>query len=245
MHAYVLLLVPILLTFSEVAFAQKSLAEIERRFADPQYINVFEGDVVARDLPDGRSRELLNDFKYTDVFGDQWIAKKGLIWDGASIPKVVWSTGLSPFVGQYRDAAVIHDQYCDSKKKSDKDTHLVFYEIMRAKGTPPVQARLMYFAVDLFGPRWELTTESRVIERRIPIWERVLKRNNPPLQFREITTKETNCAANYNEELQEILRRSLSGEIDEETSIQMMRSLAKQTAPECKEHVSVSRQIVH
>jgi hypothetical protein len=49
---------------------------------------------------------------------------------------------------------VIHDFYCDSKKRSWQDTHKVFYYAMRAANVDEKTAKIMYGAVYLFGPRW-------------------------------------------------------------------------------------------
>jgi hypothetical protein len=54
-------------------------------------------------------------------------------------------------------AAIIHDHFCDDKHqiKPWRVTHRMFYLAMRAGGTEEDQARLMYYAVYAFGPRWD------------------------------------------------------------------------------------------
>lgn len=118
----------------------------------------FSGDVVVRWLedPDGPDREmkLEEDFSYCDPAGLNWYAPLGTKIDGASIPRVVWTSMGSPFVGDYRWASVIHDHYCDSKERSWEETHLVFYHAMIRKGVSKTRAKLFYAAVYAGGPRW-------------------------------------------------------------------------------------------
>jgi len=73
--------------------------------------------------------------------------------DGASVPEALWAL-YPPFTGNYRQAAVIHDYYCDNKQRTWQDTHKVFYYAMRAANVDEKTAKIMYGAVYLFGPRW-------------------------------------------------------------------------------------------
>ena len=98
--------------------------------------------------------ELLNDFKYRDSKNDIWKAPKGYVSDGASIPQVFWSVVGGPLDGDYRDAAVIHDYFCDTKQQTWQATHRVFYDAMRARGVGETKAKTLYYAVYRFGPRW-------------------------------------------------------------------------------------------
>ena len=97
---------------------------------------------------------LLDDLKFVDPAQDLWIAPKGSIVDGASIPQPFWSIIGGPFEGLYRDASVIHDVACDERKKHWWAVHEVFYFGMRARGVNAIQAKVMYAAVYHFGPRW-------------------------------------------------------------------------------------------
>ncbi|WP_426994083.1 DUF1353 domain-containing protein [Methylomonas sp. CM2] len=101
-----------------------------------------------------RRMKLLEDFVYVDPSGKQWIAPKGYETDGASIPKVFWSIVGGPFDGQYREAAVIHDQYCDIKTEPWKDVHRIFYYANRASGISETKAKILYAAVRVGGPKW-------------------------------------------------------------------------------------------
>jgi hypothetical protein len=114
----------------------------------------FEGELLVRMLDDGRVCELLADYDYHRPDGSHWLAPVGAKVDGASIPPVFWSLIGGPFEGKYRNASVIHDYYCDSKTRPWRDTHRTFYEAMRCKGVGTAKAKVMYYAVYRFGPRW-------------------------------------------------------------------------------------------
>ncbi|MET4045450.1 hypothetical protein ABIC03_007182 [Bradyrhizobium sp. RT6a] len=120
----------------------------------------FKGDFIFRWLIDGRKMELTSALVYTDPKGTTWEVPSGAITDGASVPRVFW-TYADPFVGEHRNAAVIHDHYCETKSRSWTATHLMFYQAMRAAGVPEVRAKVLYSAVYYFGPRWGIGTASK------------------------------------------------------------------------------------
>jgi hypothetical protein len=86
----------------------------------------------------------------------KWIAPKGSIIDGASIPKPFWSVVGGPLDGAYRNASVLHDIACKDKKRPWEDVHLMFYQAMRCSDVPVAKAKMMYWAVYHFGPRWRM-----------------------------------------------------------------------------------------
>jgi hypothetical protein len=121
-------------------------------------IDHFVGELVLRDLdPEGLRFTLDQPFGYVDASGTMWQAEKGLVTDGASIPWPLWSIIGGPFEGEYRRAAVIHDFYCDRKYRAWEKVHRVFYDAMITGGVGTVKAKLMYYAVWRFGPRWSVT----------------------------------------------------------------------------------------
>ena len=101
---------------------------------------------------------------FVDPDDKAWTAPQGLVTDGASIPRALWSVVGSPWTGLYRDAAVIHDAYCDSHSEPWQAVHKVFYLAMLANGVGPVQAKVMYAAVYRFGPRWDFTYTAKKCE---------------------------------------------------------------------------------
>lgn len=120
-----------------------------------QGLGAFDGEVVAKWLDDGRKMMLVEPFAYVDPSGVRWIAPKGSIIDGASIPRFAWSIIGGPFEGPYRNASVIHDVACDLKARPWQDVHKAFYMAMLAGKVDVIKAKTMYAAVYQFGPRWE------------------------------------------------------------------------------------------
>ena len=120
--------------------------------ADPLYGH-YIGRFVAEFDSDGRKVKLIEPYSFVDPDGKKWDVPAGYLTDGASVPSVLWAI-YPPFTGAYRSAAVIHDFYCDNKETTWQDTHKVFYNAMRAADVDENDAKIMYGAVYLFGPRW-------------------------------------------------------------------------------------------
>ena len=118
----------------------------------------FKGDVIALWLPDGRNMKLTQRFAYIDPRGKEWVAPKGSVVNGASIPGSLWSVVGGPFEGQYRHASVIHDVGCEEMTSKWEDVHLMFYEACRCGGVSEARGKMMYYAVYNFGPRWQPRT---------------------------------------------------------------------------------------
>ena len=113
----------------------------------------FVGKFVAAFGEDGRKVTLIEPYAFVDPVGKEWNVPDGYKTDGASVPAVLWAL-YPPFTGKYRSAAVIHDYYCDTKKRTWQATHEVFYYAMRAAHVDEKTAKVMYAAVYLLGPRW-------------------------------------------------------------------------------------------
>nr|WP_175657866.1 DUF1353 domain-containing protein [Burkholderia vietnamiensis] len=105
-------------------------------------------------LEDGRHMRLKRPFGYVQESGREWPVPAETVVDGASIPRVFWSLIGGPFEGRYRDASIVHDYYCDVRTCSWQDTHRVFYEAMLCSGVATPKAKVMYYAIYRFGPRW-------------------------------------------------------------------------------------------
>lgn len=127
----------------------------------------FVGAVQAEWI-DGRLMRLTAPFSFLDPSCVSWSVPSGTKVDGASIPSFFWSVIGGPFEGNYRQASVIHDYYCDQKTRDWRSVHRVFYQGMLAAGTDPVKAKIMYFAVLLGGPRWKTVTYSNHPPRMFP-----------------------------------------------------------------------------
>lgn len=120
----------------------------------------FEGSVVAQWGDDGREMILQQPISFIDSANKRWDAPAGAIVDGASIPTVFWSVIGGPFEGKYRNASVVHDVYCHEMTESWESVHQMFYEACRSGGVDDTQAKMLYYAVYHFGPRWEMVSQT-------------------------------------------------------------------------------------
>ena len=120
-----------------------------------QQLGRFTGDLIFKwDPPPSREMTLLQPISFIDPRGVVWEVPAGAKTDGASIPRVFWTVVAAPFEGPHRDAAVVHDYFCETRTRSWRDTHRVFYDGMLARSVDTVLAKIMYAAVYHFGPRW-------------------------------------------------------------------------------------------
>lgn len=97
---------------------------------------------------------LEGDVMYVDRYGVRWTARAGLEFDGASIPRLLCSLVGSPFDGDYRDTALIHDRGYQDRMQPRASVDRMMYHAMRASGLRWSKARLIYLAVRVFGPQW-------------------------------------------------------------------------------------------
>ena len=138
-----------------------------KTIAQEDYFGRFIGNIVSEWQSDGRGMKLIRDFSFEDPDGIVWVAPAGVVINGASIPKSLWSLLGSPFSGKHREASVIHDAACRSKDKSWQDVHMAFYYALRTSGISIARAKILYAAVYHFGPRWMLEDTETVATRSI------------------------------------------------------------------------------
>ena len=112
-------------------------------------------DLDLRDTKNGRDFILLHEFRYRDPKGTIWIVPSEATVNGASIPRLLWSTIGSPWTGLYRRASVIHDYFYNRPMYGSNKIHRVFYDAMITDGVDKTLASIMYYAVVRFNPRWE------------------------------------------------------------------------------------------
>lgn len=130
--------------------------EVVRRWGE------FQGPVRTEWLRErGGDRRMLltQDVAFARASGDVVTARAGLVLDGASIPRALWALVGSPFTGDYRDGAVIHDWLCQRRAASGYDSptaHHILYECAMALQCHPLRARAVHRAVAMFGPHWRL-----------------------------------------------------------------------------------------
>jgi hypothetical protein len=76
--------------------------------------------------------------------------------NGASIPKWAWPIIGKPYDESYLKAAIVHDHYCykENRVRSWRDTHLMFYDALCDLNVEEKKAKMMFFAVYIFGPHW-------------------------------------------------------------------------------------------
>jgi hypothetical protein len=81
---------------------------------------------------------------------------EGYIFDGATIPRLVWSVIGHPFDPKYIDAAAVHDWYCDRAAEL-RDYQLrvigdaVFFALLRRAGVSWLKRSSMYLVVRIYG----------------------------------------------------------------------------------------------
>ena len=113
----------------------------------------FSGNPKTEWLPDtngpDREMKLLEDFKYTDPNDREWLAPKGSVVNGASIPRPLWAIVGSPYTDDYRRASILHDVACKNSEVSRKEADKMFHSACLAGGCSKSQAALLYAGVRL------------------------------------------------------------------------------------------------
>ena len=155
----------------------------------------FEGEVIASWDDDGRNMTLRDDFAYVDAEEHRWTAPAGSVVNGATIPPAFWTFIGGPFEGKYRNASVIHDVGCVEMTATWEDVHRMFYEACRCGGVSESTAKILYYAVYHFGPRWEPVTETvletretddgRVVQEEVTVM-RMVRTDPPPPTLEEV-----------------------------------------------------------
>ena len=91
--------------------------------------------------------------------------KKGLITDGASIPKAFWSIIGCPLSGKYVGSALIHDGLYGSHLLSKEESDRLFLDMMKHNGVGAIKRNLMYWAVKVGGrSAYNATSAESAIE---------------------------------------------------------------------------------
>lgn len=111
------------------------------------------GEILLKPI-DGVVMEVQQPFGFIDARNRRWEVPAKYRTDGASIPRALWSIVGSPFTGNYLAAAIIHDFYCHLKSRDWGEVHSAFFDAMITNKVDSTQAKVMYYAVYRFGPRW-------------------------------------------------------------------------------------------
>ena len=96
-------------------------------------------------------RFILLDKETAFSLGYRITINKGFDFDGASIPKWLWSIYGSPLTGNYVVASLIHDGLYASQKVSKSISDKIFLDIMKQSKVGYVKRTSMYLAVTMFG----------------------------------------------------------------------------------------------
>ena len=87
---------------------------------------------------------------------------QGFDFDGASIPKWLWSIYGSPLTGNYVVASLIHDGLYASQIVSKNLSDKIFLDIMKQSNVGYIKRTSMYLAVKLFGGKdWNKANEYK------------------------------------------------------------------------------------
>lgn len=97
--------------------------------------------------PSDRDMKLLEDFWYDDPKNRRWLAPRGSIINGASIPQALWSTVGSPYTDNYRRASIVHDVACNNQTINRGEADEMFYYACLAGGCSFLQAKILYAGV--------------------------------------------------------------------------------------------------
>lgn len=113
---------------------------------------MFVSDLVVRRIIGTKNTwQLKQPLIYKSKICGEVKVPKNFIFDFASVPQIFWNI-LPPEGVEYDRAAVLHDwcyatRLCNDRKKCDD----LFLEAMLDDGVPKWKAKLMYWAVRLFG----------------------------------------------------------------------------------------------
>ncbi len=103
---------------------------------------------------------LLEDFSFTDAGGKVWLARKGGILDGETVPRQFYFFEHLPYLAEYRKAAVVHDYFSRIQTEPWRLVHRTLYHASIAEGVTEVQAKVLYATVYAGGWRWEVSGSS-------------------------------------------------------------------------------------
>ena len=105
---------------------------------------------------------ILSKDKTVKSLGYSVTVKKGFDFDGASIPKWLWSIYGSPLNGNYVVASLIHDGLYASQKLSKSISDRIFLDAMKQSNVGYIKRTSMYLAVKLFGGKdWKEAIEYK------------------------------------------------------------------------------------
>jgi len=124
----------------------------------------FESTPEVQYLHGGMRVRLLADFVYHDSTPRRWIAPKGLVSDGASIPREIWSTIGSPLGGPHFFGALLHDARYRLGDCTKDEADLLLWDACLCGGCTELQARIIAQAVAVAGySAWNENARKREV----------------------------------------------------------------------------------
>jgi hypothetical protein len=102
-------------------------------------------------LSGGTRVRLLKDLVYMDPTPRIWRAPKGLVSDGASIPRLLWPVVGSPLSGPYVGAALLHDARYRLGDCSKEEADLMLWDAALCGGTSEMDAEAIAEGVAFGG----------------------------------------------------------------------------------------------
>lgn len=143
---------------------------------------------LSDDGPD-RAMRVAETFSFTDAKGRRWEVPAGMEVDGATIPRTLWSSVGSPYTGDYRRAAILHDAALLDPRVRRIDADAMFYEACIAGGCPASQAKLLYASVCIGSWVSQARPVEHAIAEQIPDAARLPGEQSPlDLEIRAIYT---------------------------------------------------------
>ena len=79
---------------------------------------------------------------------------QGFVWDGASIPRLFWSTTYSPYHPKVLRPGLVHDYLYRHKLLHRKNADKLFKDLLKKNGVSLYQRNKIYYAVRMFGGKY-------------------------------------------------------------------------------------------
>ena len=110
----------------------------------------------------GKNKFILSKDKAVESLGYNITVKKGFDFDGASIPKWLWSIYGSPLNGNHVVASLIHDGLYASQKVSKRVSDMIFLDVMKQSNVGYIKRTSMYLVVKLLGGKnWKESSKHK------------------------------------------------------------------------------------
>jgi hypothetical protein len=123
----------------------------------------FDGKVVLELLDDiefDHKLKLVQDFSFRDEQGHVWLAPRGAVLEGWSVPRELRTLPGLPVESDYRKASVVHDFHSRARSEPWRAVHRMLYAASLSEGISGAEAKMLYLAVYAGGWRWEARGSS-------------------------------------------------------------------------------------